>query len=447
MAAFNYVAIPSYATPVESDPPAVPSERKEPRSAPKVVTSLPHSQPTQDPLRTSPTNATTPSGKSALGNLPGLLLASTLQLPANPPTANLRSSVSLLSTRDPLSVPTITVNFRRFIAKIGPVFWLQDRIEEVLMWRKGWKVTTLWMTVYAFLCYFPRLILLIPHAILLGVLVAGHPSRRPESSDDPDVILPPPKANAREGSAEWLAIIQAIQNLMGAFSDGYDAVFPLVPHLTYSTPYTTRILILTFVTFLLVLPLVPFIPLRPLFLVLGLLPFIITHPVSQRTLPVILAALPLRRLHTWVVRATDDDRLKDHHWQSQLREVELFENERWNIETAQWSKAALKASERVPWTRGRDGWSGLSTDGSGDVSSNLTFALEPGWAFVETEDWRADFEALWTESGSDDDGWVYTNDAWLDPHSAPLEDWRTTGGITRRRHWTRRIYFNLSRTT
>lgn len=38
------------------------------------------------------------------------------------------------------------------------------------------------------------------------------------------------------------------------------------------------------------------------------------------------------------------------------------------------------------------------------------------------------------------DGWVYTNDAWLDPHLTPMEEWRVTG-MTRRRRWTRRIYY------
>lgn len=67
--------------------------------------------------------------------------------------------------------------------------------------------------------YFPRLVLLLPHVIILGILLATHPSRRtqdPQASLSPYVVLPPPRANAREGSAEWLANIQAIQNLMGA---------------------------------------------------------------------------------------------------------------------------------------------------------------------------------------------------------------------------------------
>jgi hypothetical protein len=54
--------------------------------------------------------------------------------------------------RDPLSIPITTVNFRRFVSKVGPVFWLQDRLEEILMWRRGWTVTSAWMAFYAFLC-------------------------------------------------------------------------------------------------------------------------------------------------------------------------------------------------------------------------------------------------------------------------------------------------------
>jgi hypothetical protein len=35
------------------------------------------------------------------------------------------------------------------------------------------------------------------------------------------------------------------------------------------------------------------------------------------------------------------------------------------------------------------------------TSSSLTFSLDPGWAFVETEDWRPDLETVWAECGGD----------------------------------------------
>ncbi|KAI0051418.1 hypothetical protein FA95DRAFT_1602669 [Auriscalpium vulgare] len=447
MDALSYVDIPAYALRLnETQVPA-----KDPvRPQPKVNTALPHPPPSSEAPPSSPSSSITSPIRSPFGNLPGLLLASTLQIPANAPSSgNPRNVSQLLSTRDPLSVPITTANGRRFIGKIGPVFWLQDRIEEILMWRNGWRMTTACMAAYAFLCYFPRLILLLPNVVILAVLVATHPSRQTADGDStirPE-ILPPPRASAREGSTEWLANIQGIQNLMGAFADASDAIYPLILHLTYSTPYTPHILTMVLATTIVSLPLLPLIPLRPLFLVVGLSPFIATHPFTRRSLPILLSALPLRRWQARVSRVIDDDRLTDRHWRRAFREVELFENERWtggavgDAQGGTWSKGSLKVGERVGWTRSRDGWSGLSADGSGDVS-NLTFALEPNWAFVETEDWRVDIEAEWSAVGADQNGWVYTNDAWLEPHAAPADEWKAQGAMTRRRRWSRRIYFN-----
>lgn len=58
----------------------------------------------------------------------------------------------LLSNRDPLSIQITSVNFKRFVERVGPVFWLQDRIEEILLWRRGWKVTGAWLAAYGLLC-------------------------------------------------------------------------------------------------------------------------------------------------------------------------------------------------------------------------------------------------------------------------------------------------------
>lgn len=166
MASLDYVEIPSYATRLPSPPPSSKSRSPSPRPQPKVTTALPH--PTT-PLQTSPatnsvnippkqptssSSATDSPTRSTFGNLPGMLLASTLQIPSHTPagSSNPRNVTNLLSTRDPLSVPITTVNFRKFVGKVGPVFWIQDRVEEILMWRKGWKVTGMWMAAYAFLC-------------------------------------------------------------------------------------------------------------------------------------------------------------------------------------------------------------------------------------------------------------------------------------------------------
>ena len=65
--------------------------------------------------------------------------------------------------------------------------------------------------------YYPRLILLLPNAIVLAVIIMAHPPRTSLDgrSSITEQIRPPPRASAREGSTEWLANLQGIQNLMG----------------------------------------------------------------------------------------------------------------------------------------------------------------------------------------------------------------------------------------
>ncbi len=146
----DYVEVPSYATRLRSDRPS-----NDLRPAPKIVTSLP--RPEHSPVRaTSPASAQPMSpSKGGGSNLTSMLLSSALQLPANAPStprSKGKGALPLLSTRDPLSIPITTVNFRRFVAKAGPIFWLQDRVEEIVLWKKSWKYTLVWMAAYAFLC-------------------------------------------------------------------------------------------------------------------------------------------------------------------------------------------------------------------------------------------------------------------------------------------------------
>lgn len=144
MTIFDYVDIPPSAT-------VLPPEQNN-RPDTKVHTSPPPtSHATEDPVSPSSAQGNTPT-RAVFKNLPGLLLTSTFPIPTNVFSENPRNVSQLLSTRDPLSVPTTTVNFRRFVSKVGPLFWLQDRIEEIVAWRKGWKVTVMWMIAYSFIC-------------------------------------------------------------------------------------------------------------------------------------------------------------------------------------------------------------------------------------------------------------------------------------------------------
>lgn len=149
MATFEYVEIPADAVRLKP-------ETLEP--ATKILTSLP------DTTRTSSSTSEQLSpAKSALTLVPQMLLSASIPTTALPGTAGIISSaiatpnprspaLSLLSTRDPLSVPIMTTNFRRFVCRVGPLFWLQDRGEEIILWKKGWKRTTVWLAVYGFFC-------------------------------------------------------------------------------------------------------------------------------------------------------------------------------------------------------------------------------------------------------------------------------------------------------
>lgn len=476
MTSFDYVDIPPYATRLQ---PASTRKASPPRAARRFTTSLPQTDApglhAPDSPPASPTVVR--SGGGGAGGLLISSLSTALLAPTIPGGAtNVRAAAAgvpavLLTAKDPLSIPITTNHFRRFVPRVGPVFWLQDRIEEIVLWRCGNVYTCAWMAGYAFICIFPRLVLLIPNVILISILLSKYPKENAAQPTEAQAPVLPPLP--REGSADWLANVQAIQNLMGAYSDGYDFVLPHLEPLLSHTSTSRLILLISILGTLGSIPFLPLLPLRPIALTAGLLPLVFTHPWVLARLPLLILTIhslaTQKRVPDYFRRLRDNDALSDAVWHAPLREVVLFENERRApatpahsapVQTASpvgfddarmffpetgaivipateggWSKSHLRPGERVGWTRGADGWSGV---GDGQVS-NLTFTLEDGWRFVETEDWRPDLTASWVECGCDDFGWVYTNDAWQDPRPAPLDDWRQTGA-TRRRRWTRRIY-------
>ncbi|KAJ3976001.1 integral peroxisomal membrane peroxin-domain-containing protein [Lentinula raphanica] len=627
MATLDYLSIPSSASRLQIQPQLSSSKssriqlsnENDIRSAPKLRTSLPRSSAESFDLGPTSPLKTFASG-SAFNILPSLLLSSSMpsSVPASDPTSPSDSTKSnpakkrarklyqepivLLSNKDPLSIQITSVNFKRFIERVGPVFWLQDRLEEIVFWRRGWKLTGTWLALYGFLCRYPRLVFAFPHVILIAIILASvhypvyKPPLPPVTLTDPASTATPTESPTNvktsstaetplpapvvEDSVDWQANIQAIQNLMGFYADLHVAITPYLSHLSLSpnnpqiskpkSPYTLPFLIFLTLT---LLPFIFFItsPLFPVRLVcflsgagpvLSLNPqlrrwysdvvHLIAYYTSQDTTynPIVVPIPPVirllssrflklsppshviidsftleifrKRIKMRLQRFLDDNNLSDKVWNSEIREVELWENERLDpsmmplspststisaspkqmktplppppsyskrlsidetgitserkVYHAQgrsstqhqhqrsrstffgggpslnkgWSKSHLKTNDRAPWTRGRDGWSGVAgsgADGDGTVS-NLTFSLAPNWEFVPTEDWRADLVGEWVNEGrlldeedgmlgADENGWVYTNDVWLVPANHAY-----SGAVTRRRRWVRRIWYN-----
>ena len=236
MATLDYVDIPSSAIRLES------ADRTQLRLAPKIYTSLPNPGVSPNAVPPPSSQFANPTSPTRSGiNLQSMLLSSALgAVPAgtSSPRAQGNSAPKLMSTKDPLSLPITTANFKKFVATSGPVFWLQDRIEEIITWRLGWKYTSVWMSAYAFFCelypaclinrvliimfdegYFPRLVLLMPFVMVIGIILATDPSLKhpgPVGDYDDDSPLPSPTPlKPSEGSVDWLANLQGIQNLMG----------------------------------------------------------------------------------------------------------------------------------------------------------------------------------------------------------------------------------------
>jgi hypothetical protein len=157
----------------------------------------------------------------------------------------------------------------------------------------------------------------------------------------------------------------------------YDAVTPFIPHITHSTPTTAPLLTVTLLAIVAFVPLLHLVPLRPIILFLGLSPFVLSHPHIRALLPGLRETITpyKRRILPKLTRILDDDRLLDRHWRSEMRTVEIWENERFSspssvgADAGGWGKGNFRPGERVAWTRGRDGWSGVLPDGSGQVRS------------------------------------------------------------------------------
>ncbi|WWD22096.1 hypothetical protein CI109_106585 [Kwoniella shandongensis] len=181
-------------------------------NAPHPIKSTPSFPPTSGGTATTTTKGKTPTGLNIGMSLPSLstnvsdLLLSSL-LPPNLPKTTTSKKVGagagggvgvprdLTSQREGLSLNLLSNNFRRFVTRVGPVFWLQDRVEEVLFWRKPvW--TWAWMLVWTFISFQPRTLLLLPSLTLMLILLHTHEKIVPVPSLL-GIIAPPPTATDR----------------------------------------------------------------------------------------------------------------------------------------------------------------------------------------------------------------------------------------------------------
>lgn len=435
-----------------------------------------------------------PSTSSLSSNVSDLVLSSLL--PPNLPKASAVHVPSgraraLTTQREELGLNVMSNNFRRFVTKVGetqalltvqvgPIFWLQDRVEEVLFWQKPvW--TWAWMVTWTFICFKPRILFFLPTALLLILFTYLQERKAPVAPIFGVPQTAPPVGTARVGSGEtghsastapetegaptvppkeaettidYYMNIQAIQNLMGLIADGFDAVIPYLALIDgrdtspTSFPLRPTHVVLLLIPPTLLLPLTPAWAIAYLLVPVGIVPPLLFHP----NLITAIEAFPRSRLALRVRAKAEDyalsDTLSDELGSRRLARVQVWENERLDPAVAAkspqtsppgcWSARFLRAGERAPWVKIRDGSLWAEEDKPDD--GPMVLALQDGWTFIPGEDWRVDVCGLWSETGTDADGWAYADDAWL--HAAPSGAPTATDKrkVTRRRRWWRRVH-------
>jgi hypothetical protein len=195
--------------------------------------------------------------------------------------------------RPNFSLPVMSSNFRRFNARIGVAFVLQNRLIRLFTWRVPTQ-TLSFLAVYTFVCLDPYLLPALPLAmclffIMVPAFLARHP---PPPSYHPTDLYPlqgAPVAPARyikpapELSKDFFRNMRDLQNSMEDFSRVHDATIAIIgPVTNFSNEAlsSTVFLLLTFVTCGLFIA-SSHLPWRALFLGAGWFLTSLGHPTVQ----------------------------------------------------------------------------------------------------------------------------------------------------------------------
>lgn len=240
-------------------------------------------------------------------------------------------------------------NFRRFNARIGVAFVLENRLIYLFTWRKP-TATLSFLAIYSLLCLKPHLLPLIPLGMLLfGIMVPSFLARHPTPANDPRIepsFRGPPTAPASrvkpapDLSTDFWRNMRDLQNSMEDFSRLHDAANE------YVTPYTNfsdEALSSTLFLVLSILSLAAFlgsqlVPYRVVALIGGWAATLSGHPRSQKVLLSTKNVSNLKQ-HVQMLQSTlrsfvEDDVIMDEP--PELRQVEIFELQKHHTSSETW---------------------------------------------------------------------------------------------------------------
>ncbi len=348
--------------------------------------------------------------------------------------------------RPNFNITTMSVNFRRFNARIGVVFVFQARVERLLSWQRPTQ-TLSFLAIYTFVCLDPNLLPVLPLAVMLvAVLIPSFAARHPdpEASSSSSGGLGssggggggneqdsgyyyytsprgPPLAPAftvrpaKDLSRDFFRNMRDLQNGMEDFSQLHDAVVSLVvPRTNFSDEAQSSALFSALFALSLVLSIAAHVlPWRLVFLAAGWAATCAGHPAARRG----LRSAGARHLRPRGERAlglarrwADGDVVLDGA--PEAREVEIFELQRRGPGSA--------SGEWEPWLFGASPYDPLSPARiAGERPAGSRFFEDvlppPGWEWSEkkwaldlwSRDWVEERIITGVEIETEGERWVY----------------------------------------
>ncbi|EME87688.1 uncharacterized protein MYCFIDRAFT_209583 [Pseudocercospora fijiensis CIRAD86] len=373
------------------------------------------------------------------------------------------------------AIRLMSSNFRRFNARIGVVFVMENRLIHLLSWRRP-TATLSFLAVYSLMCLKPHLLPLVPLTILLfGIMIPSFLARHPTPANDPRIepsYRGPPTAPASrvkpapDLSTDFWRNMRDLQNSMEDFSRLHDAANKYItPYTNFSDEAVSSTLFLA----LSALGIAAFVgsalvPWRVIALIAGWIATLLGHASAQKVLLSTKNVSNFRQ-HVLMLQSTlrnwiENDILMDEP--PELRQVEIFELQKHHAGSDTWEPWLFCASPYDPLSPARI--AGSRPKGTQFFEDVQTPA---GWAWKEKK-WNLDLLSReWVEermiSGveieTEGERWVYDlPDEEVEPlmtsaspgkgkvkrvKSAPKSGWEEGRGHSQRGGWRRRRWTRL----
>ena len=376
--------------------------------------------------------------------------------------------------RPGFSVGQMSSNFRRFNARVGVLFVLQNRLIHLFTWRHP-TATMSFLAVYSLVCLQPQLLPIVPLVgLLFWIMIPSFLARHPAPANDPRVepsYRGPPVAPASrvkpapEMSKDFFRNMRDLQNSMEDFSRLHDAANELVtPYTNFSDEGVSSLLFVA----LFALCCVAFVgsnlvPWRAVSLIAGWVMIPLGHPEAQKILMSSNNIHSLnRRLSTLKSNLRNfiaSDIILDSP--PERRQVEIFELQKYHYNTGTWEPWLFTPKPYMPLAPSR-------ISGARPKGTQFFEEVQPpqGWAWrdkkwnldLSSQEWIEERMITGVEVETEGERWVYDLPAEEmselgDPTSpkkgkskvteVPRSGWEEGTGLEKRGEWRRRRWVRV----